>query len=70
MYLETMERVFSGMDKVIVDPNTARAGGGVVPYLPLGELGSSQNRPAQQPARPQPQTQTQRPATVTQGGNR
>jgi membrane protease subunit HflK len=38
MYLETMERVFEGMDKIIVDPNTAAQGGGVVPYLPLGEL--------------------------------
>jgi len=38
MYLETMERVLGGTDKIIIDPNTAR-GGGVVPYLPLGELG-------------------------------
>ena len=35
MYLETMERVFGGMNKVIVDQNQ---GSGVVPYLPLGEL--------------------------------
>ncbi len=35
MYLETMERVFGGMNKVIVDQNQ---GNGVVPYLPLGEL--------------------------------
>ena len=36
MYLETMERVFSSMDKVIIDQ---RGGGsGVVPYLPLNEL--------------------------------
>ncbi len=34
MYLETMERVFGGVDKVIVDKG---AGQGVVPYLPLGE---------------------------------
>jgi membrane protease subunit HflK len=64
MYLETMERVFAGMDKIIVDPNTAKGGGGVVPYLPLGELG--RNRPAQ-PA--QTQTQPSRPATVTRGGS-
>lgn len=38
MYLETMERVFGGMNKVIVDQER----GGVVPYLPLPELGSSQ----------------------------
>ena len=36
IYLETMERVFSGADKIILDQNGA--GGGAVPYLPLGEL--------------------------------
>ncbi len=35
MYLETMERVFSNMNKVIIDQ---KQGSGVVPYLPLGEL--------------------------------
>jgi membrane protease subunit HflK len=39
MYLETMERVLGGTDKIIIDPNTAQRGSGVVPYLPLGELG-------------------------------
>ncbi len=33
IYIETMERVLSGTDKVIVDDK-----GGVVPYLPLGAL--------------------------------
>ena len=46
MYLETMERLFNGTDKVIMD---AGQNNGVVPYLPLRELG--QPRPAQ----PQPQ---------------
>jgi len=36
MYLETMERVFAGTDKIIIDP---RGGTGVVPYLPLNEIG-------------------------------
>ena len=36
MFLETMERVFSGMDKVIIDNSSG--GQGVVPYLPLNEL--------------------------------
>ncbi|WP_029003142.1 FtsH protease activity modulator HflK [Azorhizobium doebereinerae] len=36
MYLETMERVLGGVDKVVVDQNTARSGG-VVPVLPLTE---------------------------------
>jgi membrane protease subunit HflK len=40
LYLETMERLFGGTDKIIMDsgPN----GQGVVPYLPLPEL---RNRP-------------------------
>ncbi len=36
LYLEMMERVFSGTDKIILDSNST--GGGVVPYLPLNEL--------------------------------
>jgi membrane protease subunit HflK len=41
LYLETMERVFGGTDKIILD--SGGQGGGVVPYLPLPEL---RNRPA------------------------
>lgn len=37
LFLETMERVFGGMDKIILDQN-GQGGQGVVPYLPLGEL--------------------------------
>jgi membrane protease subunit HflK len=36
MFLETMERVFSGTDKIILDGG--KNGSGVVPYLPLNEL--------------------------------
>jgi membrane protease subunit HflK len=43
LYLETMERLFGGTDKIIIDPGAT--GGGVVPYLPLNEL-----------ARPRPST--------------
>lgn len=40
MYLETMERVFGGMNKVILDGvQGGEAGQGVVPFLPLNELG-------------------------------
>jgi len=54
LYLETMERLFGGTDKVILD--SSGQGSGVIPYLPLPEL---RNRPpAAQP--PQPTT----------GGNR
>ncbi|MEZ5912585.1 MAG: FtsH protease activity modulator HflK [Paracoccaceae bacterium] len=40
MYLETMEKVLGGMDKVILDgvSGGAAGAGGVVPYLPLNEL--------------------------------
>jgi membrane protease subunit HflK len=37
MYLETMERLFGGTDKIILDTGMGQAGG-VVPYLPLNEL--------------------------------
>jgi membrane protease subunit HflK len=40
LYLETMERLFGGTDKIILDQ--AQGGQGVVPYLPLPEL---RNRP-------------------------
>ncbi|MEL6373273.1 MAG: FtsH protease activity modulator HflK [Pseudomonadota bacterium] len=36
LFLETMERVFGGTDKIILDNN--KGGGGVVPYLPLDQL--------------------------------
>ena len=48
LYLETMERVFGGTDKIIVE----QGGPGVVPYLPLPELRS---RP---PAGPTPAPST------------
>jgi membrane protease subunit HflK len=35
MFLETMERVLGGTDKIIID---GKAGQGVVPYLPLDKL--------------------------------
>ncbi len=36
MYLETMERVLGGMEKVIIDEKAGASG--VIPYLPLGDL--------------------------------
>ena len=41
LYLETMERVLSGVDKIVIDDSIAGAGQGVVPYLPLNELKKS-----------------------------
>ena len=46
MYLETMERLFGGTDKIIVDQ-----GSGVVPYLPLDQL--MKRSPAPAPTPPQ-----------------
>jgi len=57
MYLETMEKVLGGMNKVILDGvSGGEAGQGVVPFLPLNEL----NRPAPAPAAA---------AATQQGGN-
>ncbi|MBN8630290.1 MAG: FtsH protease activity modulator HflK [Rhodobacterales bacterium] len=40
LYIETMERVLGGMNKVILDGvSGGEAGQGVVPFLPLNELG-------------------------------
>ncbi|MFQ5624210.1 MAG: HflK protein, partial [Paracoccaceae bacterium] len=36
LYLETMERVLSKIDKIVIDESAG--GQGVVPYLPLNEL--------------------------------
>jgi membrane protease subunit HflK len=63
MYLETMERLFSGTDKIIVDPG-ASGQNGVVPYLPLNEL----TRP--QAARPATPTPNPPQAASPAGGNR
>ncbi|WP_166416479.1 FtsH protease activity modulator HflK [Cochlodiniinecator piscidefendens] len=38
LYLETMEEVLGGLDKIILDSDTTGGGQGVVPYLPLNEL--------------------------------
>jgi membrane protease subunit HflK len=54
MYLETMERVLGGTDKIILDSGAS----GVVPYLPLNEL-----------TKPRP-PQSSGSSTQTQGGSR
>jgi len=38
MYLETLERIFGGTDKIILDSGSGAGGSGIVPYLPLNEL--------------------------------
>ena len=60
IYLETMEKVFGGTNKVIIDGASGANGNSVVPYLPLDQL-----KPKTTPADPQPGAA---PATV--GGAR
>ena len=43
IFLETMERVLSGMNKVVIDDNGT--GQGVVPYLPLPEIERRRSTP-------------------------
>src|SRR5215467_4262547 len=45
IYLETMERILGGADKLVYDGGSSAGQGGVVPYLPLSEL-----TPRRQPA--------------------
>lgn len=40
LYLDTMQQVMSGTDKIVIDSSS---GGGVVPYLPLPELNKKNN---------------------------
>ena len=42
IYLETLEGIFSNVNKVIIDSEVGKAGGGVVPYLPLPEIKKKQ----------------------------
>jgi membrane protease subunit HflK len=62
IFLETMERVFGGMDKIIIDQQGqgGQGGQGVIPFLPLSEL----------QRRPTPAPQTQQPQQGQQGATR
>lgn len=44
IYLETMEKVLGGAEKIVMDSNGSQ---GVVPYLPLSELSPRRTAPAQ-----------------------
>jgi len=50
IYLETMERILGGSDKLIYDNGQAGSGQGVVPYLPLSELTRRPPTTGQQPS--------------------
>lgn len=43
LYLETMERVLGGAEKIVIDQK--HGGQGVIPYLPLNELGTPRKKP-------------------------
>lgn len=60
LYLETMEQILRGANKIIIDQAASQQG--VVPYLPLNELQQ------QQRARPQPGPQGQATPGQAQGG--
>ncbi len=47
IYLETLEGVFRGMNKIIID-SSAKGGSGVVPYLPLPEIQKRSQQQSQQ----------------------
>src|ERR1700684_2652078 len=55
IYLEAMERILGGSEKLIYDGGGSSSGQGVVPYLPLNELtprrpaAATTNQPSQQP---------------------
>src|ERR1700678_802593 len=54
IYLETMERILGGSEKLIYDGGGSSSGQGIVPYLPLSELtprrpaAATTNQPSQQ----------------------
>jgi membrane protease subunit HflK len=50
LYLETMEQVLGGANKVVVEPGASGAAGGVVPYLPLPALRSAPAQPTDAPS--------------------
>jgi membrane protease subunit HflK len=62
LYLETMELILRGSNKVIMDKGQEGGGTGVIPYLPLPEV--RRNPPAVTPAPGQPG----QPGQATQGG--
>ena len=61
LFLETMERVLGGSNKIILEQS---GGPGVLPYLPLDQL----QRNASPPPRPAPQPQVQAGPAQTQQG--
>jgi membrane protease subunit HflK len=63
LYLESMERVLGDVDKMVLDPSIANGGQnggtGIVPFLPLNELGRQSGGQNQQGAAAAPATEGQ-----------
>lgn len=72
MYLETVSRILSSSEKVIIDHGVAGAGPGVVPYLPLPELRKRQQERADPDGvtAAQPQQRAQQPVQRQQPAQR
>ena len=64
LYLETMEQVLGGANKVVVEPGAAAAGG-VIPYLPLPALQPPANASSSAP----PDTSSSAASTAATTGN-
>jgi membrane protease subunit HflK len=69
MYLETMERLLGGTEKIILDAGNSANAAGVVPVLPLNDL-LRRPAPAQTPTRPTSGPSASAPTASTTGGRR
>ena len=55
IYLETMERILGGAEKLVYDGGSSSSGQSIVPYLPLSEL-TPRRPPATTSGQPQAQS--------------
>jgi membrane protease subunit HflK len=70
MYLETMERLLGGTEKVILDTGKGANGSGVIPFLPLNELLRRSPAPPTSQPRPPARPSTTGTSANTTGGRR
>jgi membrane protease subunit HflK len=67
LYLETLETIMGGMDKILID--TGGQGNGAVPYLPLDQLLRNRSAPTEPAGQGQPSAEVPTAGTATTGGN-
>jgi membrane protease subunit HflK len=67
LYLETLETIMGGMDKILID--TGGQGSGAVPYLPLDQLLRNRSAPTEPAGQGQPSAEVPTAGTATTGGN-